>query len=992
MPLAAELWRDEKSSRLGEARISQPACTALQMALVDLLRTWGVVPGAVIGHSSGEIAAAYTKGALARRDAWAIAYHRGRLAGQVVRRGSMLATGLGAEQAARYVAKHAPRRVVVGCINSPSSTTLSGDAEAINQLYIAITIDGHFARKLRVEVAYHSPHMQAVADDYRHSIAHVATLPDRAGDAPEAKMFSSVRPGLIESNAELGADYWVANMVGQVDFAGGMLALMEQGTKGKPRRRTNKQGGPDSAMVEIGPHSALRGPSQQIWTHGAGDNAVPAASVAYHSVLERGEDAAESALALVGKLYQLGYAVDVAAVNGVSGSDVGPLVDLPPFRWNHSLKYWCESHTARAHRFRKHPRTDLLGSETLEGIGSEPRFRNILRPGEVPWTQQHKVQGSALYPAAGMMVMAIEAMCQRAEGRPVQGYELRDVAINRALVLPPDEDGVETMLTLKPSRDAAWQQFHLYSRREAWESNCSGLIRVDYEQTASPAFANEGALLAAGYAAKGRAMAEACSRHQDPGQFYAQLDSIGLHYGPVFQGLVRICKGDFQAVCTVAVPDTCSTMPHKFEYPHVIHPATLDSILQMALPSCSAIDGDLPAAVVPTGVRRLYVSASTPTEAGAQLPGYAYVQDTDAGGREASIVVSDPAWTEPLVVFEGVRSTAMASSLAGSSTEDVQLRKLTSVFHWQQDVTMLDAADMQRLCAERVGDLGQVDRRLLEELEMACLVYIKRVMAACPAEEAQSMAWNFKLFWEYMRQCYERGQRGELCYQANGSDWLGMSREQEEALLARVAAASTDGAALVAHGEQLPQILRGEVPPLQVLMRGNFLADFYRHGLGTARHYAQLAYFVELLAHQNPNMRILEVGAGTGGASLPVLAALGGAHGTAPRFESYTFTDISAGYFERAREKLAAWGPFVRFAKLDVEADPAAQGFDLGAYDLVIASNVLHATRSLQAALAHTRALLKPEGKLALSEITNPARKMRFHMIVGSLEGWWYGE
>ncbi|KAK0386278.1 hypothetical protein NLU13_6115 [Sarocladium strictum] len=997
--LTEELWRDEETSMLGQAHISQPACTALQIALVDLLKSWNVTPGAVIGHSSGEIAAAYAKGALSHRDAWAVAYHRGRLVSHVKTHGSMLATGIGNEQAEEYIANHAVGRAVVACINSPSSTTLSGDAEAIEQLSSVITKDGHFSRKLKVDVAYHSPHMQSVAEEYRASLTHISPLTDN--EAAGVVMFSSLRPGAVASNAELGAEYWVANMVGQVNFSEGMLAMMGAELKGKSRRRNTKKGDGENMMIEIGPYSALHGPTHQIYTHGSENAASPSTepSLAYQSVLERGKDAIQTAFTLAGKLFQLGYPVDIQAVNGSSGKDERFLVNLPPFSWNHNLKYWCESHTAKAHRFRKHARKDLFGSETLEGIEREPRFGNIIKLGETPWAQYHKVQGSVLYPAAGMMIMAIEAMCQKAaESQPIEGYELRDVLIGKAIVVPQDEDGIETMLSFKPSRlgsrtnASVWREFQLYSRKETWDLNCSGLIRIHSQADVNSTFVDEESMQAAEYASKGRAVAQVCSRHQNPRQFYGYLDSIGLHYGPVFQGLVSIGKGDYQSSCTIEIPDTRSTMPHKFEYPHVIHPTTLDSIIQMALPSCSAIDEDLSTAMVPTAIGRLYVSAAMPTESGTRLPGYSYAKDNLSGEREGTIVLGNAEWTKPLVIFEGIKSATLASSLADESADMLKMRKLTSVFHWQQDISLLDTSDIKRLCAERVGDLGQVDRKLLEELEIAFLVYIKRVMKECPPEEAKAMTWNFRLFWEYMEHCYQRGQRGELCYQTEGSDWLNMGPEEEAVLLSRVAASSTDGAVLIEHGEYLPQILRGETPPLQILMRDNFLNNFYKDGLGTEQHYAQAAYYIELMAHKNPNMKILEIGAGTGGASLPILKALGGSNGTAPRFKSYTFTDISVGFFEKAREKLASWVPFMNFGELNIEEDPAEQGFDLGSYDLVIASNVLHATKFIKKTLENSRKLLKPEGKLVLSDITDPSQKMRFHMIVGSLEGWWYGE
>ncbi|KAK4118277.1 putative polyketide synthase [Parathielavia appendiculata] len=1015
--LVTEMWRDEKDSRLESADLSQPICTALQVALVDLLRHWNIKYDAVVGHSSGEIAAAYAKGALTRESAWEIAYHRGHLSSCIRGfapglQGAMLATGLGPEDAEKYIARLTKGNATVACINSPASTTLSGDADAIDELEQLIKADGAFARKLRVDVAYHSPHMHVIAEQYRQALGDLVPLAEADNDDEysRVRMFSSLT-GQEVKNSELGAQYWVANMTGQVNFLGAVQGLLSfSDDKGTGKRRAAKKAFVQH-LIEVGPHAALKGPLRQILDHDS-LKGLAASDVSYGAVLQRGKDACESALAMAGRLFQIGLPVDISCVNGdpePGRSLDGFLVDLPPFSWNHSLKYWSESHTAKAHRFREHPRKDLFGSETLEMLGDEPRYRNILRVTEVPWVQDHKVQGSILYPAAGMMIAAIEAMHQRADkNTEIEGYELRDVIIGKAIVVPQDEDGVETMLSIKPFRlgsqalTAVWNEFRLYSRKEVWELNCSGLIRVQYKSKPAAAaeksgllFANEEALAAQELAGQYRRVRQDCSRTQNPRHFYEHLTSIGLYYGPVFQNIVEARKGDFESACKVTIPDTKSTMPHGFEFPHVIHPATLDGMIQQALLACTAVDEDLTVAMVPTAIGRLYVSASVPTEPGRVLPGFASTGETDAGTREARIVLGDSEeFNKPLIIFEGVRSATLASAAAGEAAASVLgLRKLTSAFHWKPDLTLLDKTQIKALCDVEVGDRGRVDRKLLEELEIASLIYIKRVMKECPREEAEGFAWNFRLFWEYMEHCYQRGKLGKLCYQTPNANWLDMAPEEEEALLARVAASSPDGAVLIEHGEHLPAILRGQVPPLQILMRDNFLQNFYKDGLDTERHYAQMAFYIGQLAHKNPNMKILEIGAGTGGASLPVLEALGGNHGTAPRFESYTFTDISIGYFEKAQEKLAPWVPFMKFVKLNIEEDPLTQGpFEEASYDLIVASNVLHATRFIETTLKNTRKLLKPNGKLVLSEITNPSQKMRSHMIVGSLEGWWYGE
>ena len=162
------------------------------------------------------------------------------------------------------------------------------------------------------------------------------------------------------------------------------------------------------------------------------------------------------------------------------------------------------------------------------------------------------------------------------------------------------------------------------------------------------------------------------------------------------------------------------------------------------------------------------------------------------------------------------------------------------------------------------------------------------------------------------------------------------------------------------HGENLVQIMNGTTLPLEILMQDGLLHNFYQSGIGCAEVYAQLARYMDLLGHKSPDMKVLEIGAGTGGATLPILTALSGQNGSHCRFSNYTFTDISTGFFEKAHEKFKSWLPLMKFAKLNIEEDPLKQGFKPGEFDVIIAANVLHATPSMDQTLANVRKLLKP--------------------------------
>lgn len=186
-------------------------------------------------------------------------------------------------------------------------------------------------------------------------------------------------------------------------------------------------------------------------------------------------------------------------------------------------------------------------------------------------------------------------------------------------------------------------------------------------------------------------------------------------------------------------------------------------------------------------------------------------------------------------------------------------------------------------------------------------------------------------------------------------------------------------------GPKLVDIFFGRADALEMLLHDNLLERIYADNLATAPC-AQMAAYLQLLAHKYPEMKVLEVGAGTGGATLPLLESLDQGDGRL-LLESYTFTDISSGFFERARQKFSRWRRQMAFATLDVGRDAADQGFVTGSYDLVVASNVLHATPSIDVTLANMRRLLKPGGRLVIIEVTRLTASI--NVVFGNLEGWW---
>lgn len=366
-----ELNMSKENSRIGKPEFAQPLCTVLQVALVDLLRHWNLQPTMVVGHSSGEIGAAYAMGALSAEDSWKIAFHRGRLAGNLHiiaprLKGGMMAVGLSETHVEPYLMKVGVSdsdALSVACVNSPSNVTISGDTSQLAELETLLKADSVFARKLAVENAYHSTHMNCIADDYLKSIEDVKPI-STTETAPRVTMISSVTGKTVQSE-DLGPAYWVSNMVSPVQFVRAI-----EGAFIRPKSERRKKVNAIDVAIEIGPHAALQGPIKQTLTQIQKNEGVT-----YLTALRRGEPANLTALQLAGALWSRGANVRVDLTNSLISTPplFVPLIDMPKYPWNHETRYWHEAAPSKSHRFRHAPRTDLLGYPVHEFSTLEPQ-------------------------------------------------------------------------------------------------------------------------------------------------------------------------------------------------------------------------------------------------------------------------------------------------------------------------------------------------------------------------------------------------------------------------------------------------------------------------------------------------------------------------------------------------------------------------------------------------------------------------------------------
>ncbi|KAK7731778.1 Type I Iterative PKS [Cytospora paraplurivora] len=603
--LLEELSRDKATSRVGDAHISQPACVAIQLALTDLLRSWGIAPSSVTGHSSGEIAAAYAAGALSMESAIAAAYHRGQAvlkmrADHPNLKGAMMAVGAGATEVKPLVENLRSGRAVVACENSPNSVTVSGDEAAIDELALIVESRQLFNRKLRVDVAYHSPHMEVVANDYYEAIKNSTNSPSAGSGA--CNFFSSLRGTKLDDVTSLDSSYWVDNLTHPVLFSTSLSKLCESGL-------------PD-VIVEIGPHAALEGPVKQTLKN-IGANT---SKVSYFSALVRNQCATTTSLQLAAQLWKKGHPLKMANINQEDPNVEPPTVieDLKPYPWTRQ-RYWSESRLSLQNRIKAFPRHDLLGNLADFSNDLAPTWTNVLRTDDLPWLRDHKMQGLTTFPFAGFVSMAIEAAAQRASlrGHDFKSFKLREVQVKRPLLMEDDGE-YEVILHLSPYAEGTrsysdeWDEFRIssYQDGKGWTEHSRGLISVRKHQNSNRVDSNSRHWDAA--ARRNKAALQACNEEVSANTFYADLNQKGATYGPTFRRLSSIRANHDSSVASVdasAVADTTATMPMEHQTPYHIHPALLDQILQLSFPILGAgrASAEMSSLYMPSAIQDLEV-------------------------------------------------------------------------------------------------------------------------------------------------------------------------------------------------------------------------------------------------------------------------------------------------------------------------------------------------------------------------------------------------
>jgi NADPH:quinone reductase-like Zn-dependent oxidoreductase/ubiquinone/menaquinone biosynthesis C-methylase UbiE len=473
----------------------------------------------------------------------------------------------------------------------------------------------------------------------------------------------------------------------------------------------------------------------------------------------------------------------------------------------------------------------------------------------------------------------------------------------------------------------------------------------------------------------------------EPDSTFASMRKMGIYHGPAFRNLIGSKVAGERSVTDLNM----SPEALKKDDEYVLHPTTLDSIFQTCY-FCLSPESKEGAMLVPCSIGSLSIPGRLGRHAGHKLQ--SFVQLLGLSSRKASFRgsvfpnVNDGEFGVPLQMHN-----MRLQRVQPAEDEGLQnVSRVHSQARWELDI-------LHNIPAT-VRDSMQIwlnENELAYEKRLREAAYHLMVDAIARLEKDNSEAWQdyHKRYHSWIKTVVHAVENGQLAHAAalGCKAWPERSQSAKKSILNNLAEENAGGELLCRIGRQLAQIIRGDVHPLELMMESGLLHKYYTDLPQFANCYKQLRRVIELYAAKEPGAEVLEIGAGTGGATMHVLEAFAAraAVGTSGSVVGhYDYTDISADFFVTARQKFAIWEDRMSFAKLDIEFDPIPQGFTSGSYDLIIASQVLHATKSLDNTLSNTRKLLKPGGKLVMLEGTQ--HSIDLELIFGTLPGWWLGQ
>ncbi|MBA3773942.1 MAG: SDR family NAD(P)-dependent oxidoreductase [Ramlibacter sp.] len=950
--LLDEFRKPEAESRIGETRVAQPAVFAVQVSLAALWRSWGIEPDAVIGHSIGEVAASYTCGALSFEDAVKVIFHRSRIQQQAAGKGAMLAIGMPQAEAQALVSGY-PGKVFIGAVNGLQSVALSGDPEPLNEIAAKLSEQQIFAQLLHVNVAFHSHHMDPLEAQVRSSLGGIQSRP------PRIPMYSTVTGKRIGAQ-ELTADYWWRNIREPVLFAPTVATQLEDGHQ---------------VFIELGPHPIHTSSISELMSRSKTKGLVV-------SSLIRRKPERDAMLRSAAELFVAGIPVDLAATVDASAKRMS----LPMYPWQRE-RHWSESDASRATR---HP---PLG-HPLRGRyippSDEPN-RHVweveLDDRRITWMKDHCVQGPIVFPAAGYVDMTLGCF---SEIYGDAAFCLEDIQFRKALFVYEDQPPLTLQLVLRPDKT-----FALHARQPdqtEWSLHVTGQVSLQVPDNTERVDLAE--------------LRRVCDQEITPDDMYRRNEKNGLQLGPTFKPITGLWRTEGKSLTRMATPDMVQGSAAR----HCIFPGILDSGIQ-ALSVTMDVKADLKTIYLPVNIARVTYYGKPDREVWSY--GQMAPQADPDYGEGSFVIFNDDG--KPVIRWEGFRSKAL----------NLQKDERRAIMQWVYDFTWVRrlSRTARRLTADFLPPVPEIETAMQPVTDELRVSAINREYHDVAAPKINQLCVDYLT--EAFHELGYRFEPGARFTTEEAIAQLGVAPprvryfgrvlsilanygilEKEagvwtvkripdrrntaqgmETLRAKHPGFATEYKILERCGLQQAGILNGKVDPVELIFKESEysgVADLYDNSFSATKcnklARGALRRMLADLPADRP-FRVLEIGAGTGGTTAHLLPEL-----PADRAE-YTYTDIGQLFLGKAKERFREYD-FVEYRELDIEKDIEAQGFRPHYYDLVVASNVLHATPDLTETFNAVKQLMTAGGYLLVIEAVYPPPHW-VDLTFGTTEGWW---
>lgn len=957
-PLLSVIFAGKDSGLIHDTAYTQPALFAIEYSLTQLWRSWGIQPAFVMGHSVGEYVAACIAGVFSLEDGLRLIAQRARLMQELPSGGSMAAVFTDVETVTNTIAPF-ESHVSIAAINGPTNVVVSGADAVLSDVLETLAQQGIKSRKLAVSHAFHSPLMDSILDEFERTAASIVF------SDPQIGLMSNVTGALAVRGQVTNARYWRDHIRQPVRFADSIINLHKSGC---------------DVFLEVGPNPTLSSMGSQCLPDGTGT---------WLPSLRQGGSDLQTMLHSLARLYSSGADVDWESFHR---DQPRKKIVLPTYPFQRD-RFWIKAnHQARNRSINRTKDGNPFPGDRLDAAGIQQTiFELQLGLDEAEFLEDHRIHGRLILPSP----VAMEMMLSAAQAHFGQvDVVLNNFIIHEALIIP--EQGschLQTVITPEPE-SATVQVYH--RRHTKWYLIASAEIQIGGTTTMEAEN-----LAAIKTRLRESLTVDAC---------YEGLSRLGLDLGSRFRGVSEIWRADGEALCRMELPTSLSSTADDFSF---IHPAFLDACfhpLGTALPAAG------------THVLQAYLLLGLDQLKFIQRPPSGFWNHMKLRG-DISRLGKDETFSADIHLYSN--EGTLIAEISGVSlkradpamllrSESSRRRDLLYKIAWRSQ-------PLAGLSADQLASPTEIDEHLaarVDELSLAnglpaydeMLPRLDRIGGMYTAQALQQLGMPFSINRtfttdEMIRQLRIAPKQQSLflrlldmleedgILQKTASGWRvnslpnTMELDSQWDLLLQEFPAFHAEITLVARCTRgLADTLTGDVDPLQLMFPGGSMTDAEKlyQDAPVARTFNTIVGEAVLAAFKRVDsknrIRILEIGAGTGGTTAFILPLL-------PAGQSqYVFTDVSSLFTTQAAVKFEEYG-FVEYQLLDISRDPLSQGFDPNSFDLIVAANVLHATPDLKQTLTNVKRLLAPHGELVLYEATSMERFS--DLTVGLTEGWW---